>query len=220
MAITNRTSARSAVAAIGIAALLLTGCAATPASQSSPSGKTAAASATPNPDPEPIGSEANGAKPGFVDSVKGAPSVDRPGQKPTADRRAAAPATFVKAAVYPGGISLSADNFARGNVRSHGTGIITGAPYIVFNLTLHNGSATAVDVSQVVVTLKYGPDATAAAPLYDDVPATDFSGEIAPKSSQTSTYAFLLPKNVTTADLYVDVNGDLLPAHFEGVLPQ
>jgi hypothetical protein len=25
---------------------------------------------------------------------------------------------------------------------------------------------------------------------------------------------------VTTADLYVDVNGDLLPAHFAGALPQ
>ena len=105
-------------------------------------------------------------------------------------------------------------------MHSQGTGIITGAPYIVFHLSLNNGSTTTVDVSEVVVTLKYGPDATAAAPLYDDVPATDFTGEIRAGSSQTSTYAFLLPKNVTTADLYVDVNGDLLPAHFEGALPR
>jgi hypothetical protein len=216
----NRKSAWSAACAIGIAALMLTGCAATPALSSSQSGKAAAASAAANPDPEPTGSEKNGAKPGFVDAVDGAPHVDRASQKTAAERLTATPATFTKAANYPGGISLTADDFSRGNVHSQGTGIITGAPYIVFNLSLHNGSKKAVDVGQVVVTLKYGPDATAAAPLYDDVPAKDFSGQIQAGSSQASTYAFLLPKNVTTADLYVDVNGDLLPAHFAGALPQ
>jgi hypothetical protein len=216
----NRKSTRTAALAIGIAALMLTGCAATPALSSSQSGKAAAASAAANPDPEPTGSEKNGAKPGFVDTVDGAPRVDRAGQKKAADRLTATRATFAKAAKYPGGISLTADDFSRGNVHSQGTGIITGAPYIVFKLSLHNGSMKAVDVSQVVVTLKYGPDATAAAPLYDDVPAKDFSGQIQARSSETSTYAFLLPKDVTAADLYVDVNGDLLPAHFEGELPQ
>jgi hypothetical protein len=216
----NRKSVWSAGCAIGIAALMLTGCAVAPALSSSQSGKTLAASHAPNPDPEPTGSEKNGAKPGFVDTVNGAPHVDRANQKTAAQRLTAAPTTFNKAANYPGGISLTADNFSRGNVHSQGTGIITGAPYIVFNLSLHNGSKNAVDVSQVVVTLKYGPDATAAAPLYDDVPAKDFSGQIQAGLSQASTYAFLLPKDVTAADLYVDVNGDLLPAHFEGALPQ
>lgn len=216
----NRKSVWSAACGIGIAALILTGCAIAPASPSSHSDKTVAASPTVNPDPEPTGSEKNGAKPGFVDTVDGAPHVDRADQKKAADRSTATPAKFTKAADYPDGISLTADDFSRGNVHSQGTGIITGAPYIVFNLSLHNDSKKAVDVSQVVVTLKYGPDATAAAPLYDDVPAKDFSGQIRAGSSQTSTYAFLLPKDVTTADLYVDVNGDLLPAHFEGELPQ
>lgn len=201
-----------------VAALILVGCVAVAPVTTDAANKPVGV-ITAHPEPEPTSIVPPSAKTGFVDTSPGAPAVTRTGQKPKSARLGTAPATFGSPAVYPNGISIATASFARGSVTSEGTGIITGAPYIVFEVTLQNGSSTAVDVSQVVVTLKYGAKAEAAAPLYDDVAAADFSGSIAAGKSRTATYAFQLPISVTVADLYVDINGDLLPVHFQGGVP-
>ena len=207
----------STAAAVG-AALLLVGCVAVAPSAisafSKPAGIVNAA-----PTPETTSTVPPSPKAGFVDTSPGAPKVKRAGEKAAGDRIGAPTSTFSTPAGYANGISLAPSKFSRGTITSRGTGIITGAPFIVFQLTLQNGSQATVDVSQVVVTLKYGAKDIAAAPLYDDVTAQDFAGSIAAGQSQTATYAFQIPKNVTSANLYVDVNGNLLPAHFDGTLP-
>jgi len=201
-----------------VAALILAGCVAVAPVTTDTANKPVGV-ITAHPEPEPTSTVPPSAKAGFIDISPGAPAVTRAGQKPKSARLGTAAATFGSTAVYPNGISIATARFARGSVSSKGTGIITGAPYIVFEVTLQNGSSHEVDVSQVVVTLKYGAGAESAAPLYDDVAAADFSGSIAAAESQTATYAFQLPKSVTVADLYVDINGDLLPIHFQGGLP-
>lgn len=206
------------IGSITFVALLLAGCAAVAPTTSDAVSRTVGA-VTASPIPEATSTVPPSAKAGFVDTSSGAPKVTRPGEKVKALRAGAATAAFDTAVVYPDGIAIMTGKFARGVITSKGTGIITGAPYLVLNLTLKNGSRTAVDVSAVVVTLKYGAKSEVAAPLYDDVSATDFFGSIPAGQSQTATYAFQLPKDVKSADLYVDVDGDLLPAHFEGGLP-
>lgn len=201
-----------------VAALILAGCVAVAPVTTDTANKPVGV-ITAHPEPEPTSTVPPSAKAGFVDTSPGAPAVTRAGQRPKSARLGAATVTFGSPAAYPNGISIATARFARGSVSSKGTGIITGSPYIVFEVTLQNGSSNAVDVSQVVVTLKYGAKAEAAAPLYDDVAAADFSGSIATGASRTATYAFQLPKSVTVADLYVDINGDLLPVHFQGVVP-
>jgi hypothetical protein len=201
-----------------LVALLLVGCVGITPSTKDASDKPIGV-ITASPIPEPTSTVPPSAKVGFADTSSGAPKVTRPGEKAKALREGATTVTFSTAASYPDGISITTAKFARGTVSSRGTGVITGAPYLVLKLTLANGSHSTIDVSEVVVTLKYGPKSDAAAPLYDDVAASDFSGSLPAGQSQTATYAFQLPKEINSADLYVDINGSLLPAHFAGTLP-
>lgn len=158
-------------------------------------------------------------KVGFLDKSRGAPVVKRPGEKPLNERAKAPVVPFTDAATFKDGVKLTTGNFARGTVTSEGRGIITGAPYVVLTISLTNDSKKALDLSTVVVTLKYGEEKNVAAPLYDDVTVQDFTGSLAPGSSVSAAYAFQLPTDVSEADLYVDIDGEHAPATFSGVLP-
>jgi hypothetical protein len=77
----------------------------------------------------------------------------------------------------------------------------------IFTLKLSNGSAHPIDVSQIVVGVRYGPNAgQVATPVYDDA-AADFSGTLAPRQSKTARYAFALaqPENASIV-ITVDVD--------------
>lgn len=159
-------------------------------------------------------------KVGFASKEHGAPAVKRKGERPANARVKAAESGFTSTVDYGDGVTISTTDFNRGTVTSRGAGVPTGAPFVVFSVTLQNGSAAPLDLSAVVMTLRYGADEAAAAPLYTDVPARDFSGTVAPGAKASAVYAFQLPHNVTDAALYVDIDGSHAPATFTGSIPK
>lgn len=207
------------VAGVALALTLLVGCSSPAAETASQETSAEAPLSEEEPDRAPTETAKPEAKAAFVDETDGAPQVERPDEVPDENKIPVAPNSFLTAAQYTDGVVLVAGEFSRGTVTSEGRGVITGAPFVVFDLALKNGSDTALDLSAVVVTMKYGPDAVAAAPVYDDVEAKDFSGTVEAGATQTATYAFQVPADVSVTDLYVDVDGTRFPAHFEGELP-
>lgn len=204
----------------GVAALvavtLLAGCASTPRLDASPASESGKAAPTSEPTTPPPGIPHAAA----VTAGTGAPAVHRTGELPDAQKAVAPPAAFSAKASYADGISLSVSGFSRGVIKSHGSGIITGAPYIVFDVSLTNGSAKPLDLSSVVVTLRYGKANTIAAPVYDEVKANDFWGTVKPGASTTADYAFQFPRAESDASLYIDLDGAHKPATFTGSIPE
>jgi hypothetical protein len=209
----------TAVAAL-IGIMLLTGCA-SPTNATAYSANAAAnVAAKRQPTAEPTTPPPGIPHPAAVAPGTGAPVVHRSGELPDAKKQTAAAENFTSKVSYPDGISLEVSGFTRGVIKSHGAGIITGAPYIVFTAKLTNGSKTALDLSSVVATLRYGKAATVAAPVYDEVNANDFWGTVKAGGSSTAVYAFQFPKAQADASLYMDLDGAHKAATFTGSIPQ
>jgi len=212
-------SSRLLVPAIAIcAALALSGCVGTTAR--TPSAHTTPAP-TSSPSPSDSSPKADPAKPGvaYADGSDGAPRIERKNELPKSQRAKAPKASFTSPAVYSDGVTLSASKFERGTVTSKGVGILTGASYVVFTLTVANRGKKPLDLAAVVPTLRYGKNANTAAPLYDDVDVHDFAGTVAPGHTEAARYAFLIPTTTTEAVLYVDTDGTHTAAQFEGAIP-
>ena len=159
--------------------------------------------------------------PAFVDGSTGAPVVQRGDDPaPSPDERQAVDATPLgSAASFPDGLRVEADQVERGVVTSTGSGVVTGASYVVFSVEVHNGTDASVDLSAVVPTLRHGDDAVASAPLYDDVEVADLSGMLEPGADATARYAFVVPEgDVDGAQLFLDLDAAHAPAVFEGTL--
>ncbi|KQV07008.1 DUF4352 domain-containing protein [Leifsonia sp. Root112D2] len=206
------------VASTTLCAIVLTGCVSQGEAAPQPSGAAStpyAGHSSSTPIPEPTSTTRADPSVGFNDTGSGAPVIKRTGEL-SASKRAKAPiANFTTPAVFEDGVAISTSRFSRGTVTSTGTGIVTGAPFIVFTVTLKNGSLKTLDLASVVLTLRYA-DGLVAAPLYTDVPARDFSGTVAPGSTKSAVYAFQVPKPTTKAVLYVDLDGAHTPAEFSG----
>lgn len=216
MKLARRTSIMGTAIATIVGVTLLSGCASTLKLDTSPAAESAKSAPTAEPTTPPPGiPHAAAVAPGA-----GAPVVHRAGELPDAKRAAAAPAPFTSKVSYPDGISVAVSGFTRGVIKSHGSGIITGAPYIVFNVTLTNSSAKPLDVSSVVASLRYGKANTVAAPVYDEVKANDFWGTVKPGASATADYAFQFPTAESDASLYIDLDGAHKAATFTGSIPE
>jgi hypothetical protein len=198
--------------AMAVALFGLTGCVAASHQLGAGGSGTPGAIETPAPSSVP--------RPAYTATKSGAPRITRPGQLPQAQRATAPKAAIGSPAVFTDGVRLTALSFSRGTVTAKGAGIVTGSPYIVFSLSLSNRSSEPLRLDNVVVTLQYGAAGTPAGPLYDDVKVRDFSGVVAPGASTTARYAFMVPRNLAHATLWVDTDGTRMPAEFTGTLPQ
>ncbi|WP_345762197.1 DUF4352 domain-containing protein [Diaminobutyricibacter sp. McL0608] len=205
-----------ATAILGVA--LLSGCAG-PVAQphAGYSGADPKSSTTATPEPSPSGTASP--KQGFVDSSKGAPVVHRAGELPAAKKAAATAATFATKSGYPDGVTLAVSDFARGTTTDQGKGEITGAPFIIIAVTVHNGSTKPLNLAAVVATLKYGSNLVAAPYYGTEAKVGDFYGTLAAGKDQVATYGFQLPKSTNQATLYVDLDGAHQPAAFTGTIP-
>lgn len=145
--------------------------------------------------------------------------VARHGQRPqaraTANRGGFAPTAPVK---YPDGVSVVVTKIARGTEQGQGPGVFKGRPHTAFTLTLTNGTARPLDLTQVVVTTTYGTPPEVAAPVYEDPAAADFSGTVAPGGTATATYVFAVPPaQARTAVTTVDFDDTHAAATFTGL---
>lgn len=112
---------------------------------------------------------------------------------------------------YPDGVSLTVERVGAGVEQGHGPDAFPGRLHTTISISIHNRSARAINLNQVVVTTMYGAaPARVAAPVYVDQPAEDFSGTIQPGGSASATYAFAIPAgqagNVVTMVDFDDVH--------------
>ncbi|MBF4993018.1 hypothetical protein ITX31_02685 [Arthrobacter gandavensis] len=211
---------------LGVTALLLAGCSgnatdATQAPDPGPATSAPAVTADPRPTPEPHESAGPLGGPAFepenAQSADGAPVVLR--SDAAANPVLVEPSSFEGAAVYEDGVVATTSNIRRGTVDDEGIGVVAGAEYIVFTVSVRNGSPNTLDLTAVVPTLLYGEDRVSAAPVYRGVEAFDLTGELEPGAVAEAEYAFQLPAGATDPVLYVDLNGSHSPLVFRGDLP-
>lgn len=159
--------------------------------------------------------------PGFVDNSKVAPVVKRDNEKPAAAKAKAVAGGFgTSPAKYDDGVVVSVGGLRGGVVTATGPGSITGAPFVHMDVTIKNGASKDLAVSSVVVTLRYGGQNIAAAPLYDGADEADFGGTIKAGESQTRGYAFMVPKGTDAGTMFIDIDGAHAPAALSGNLPR
>ena len=159
--------------------------------------------------------------PAYVTTETGAPVVERDGVTAPDDRVAADPAPFGGTVDYADGLTVRTEAVDQGTVTSTGAGVVTGAPFVVFSVTVHNGTDADVDLTSVVPSLRAGSDAVPAAPLYDDVDVADLDSVVAAGDDVTARYAFVVPDDRRDeATLYLDLDGVHAPATFTGSLPR
>ncbi|GAA1354996.1 hypothetical protein GCM10009636_21800 [Arthrobacter koreensis] len=209
---------------VGITALLLAGCSgnSTDAVQApGPAASAQALTADPRPTPEPDESSGPVGGPAFepenAQSADGAPAVLR--SDAAANPVLVEPSSFDGEAVYEDGVVAATSNIRRGTVDEEGIGVVAGAEYIVFTVSVRNGSSDTLDLTAVVPTLTYGEDRVSAAPLYRGVEAFDLTGKLEPGAVTEAEYAFQLPAGATDPVLYIDLNGSHAPLVFSGDLP-
>ncbi|MBF4578192.1 hypothetical protein [Frigoribacterium sp. VKM Ac-2530] len=159
--------------------------------------------------------------PAYVATETGAPAVERDGAEAPEDRVQADAVPFADTVDYPDGLTVTTEAVDQGTVTATGSGVVTGAPYVVFSVTVHNGTDADVDLTSVVPSLRAGSDAVPSAPLYDDVDVSDLDSVVAAGADVTARYAFVVPEDRRDqATLYLDLDGVHAPATFTGSLPR
>ena len=159
--------------------------------------------------------------PAYVTTETGAPAVERDGVAVPDDRVQADVVPFGDSVDYPDGLTVTTEAVDQGTVTATGAGVVTGAPYVVFAVTVHNGTDADVDLTSVVPSLRAGSDAVPSAPLYDDVDVADLDSVVAAGADVTARYAFVVPEDRRDqATLYLDLDGVHAPATFTGSLPR
>lgn len=152
-----------------------------------------------------------------------APAAYRPvvrSGKPARPSVAGAPGRFSAAAPvrYPDGVSVVVDRVARKVEQGAGVGAFPGRRQTLLEMTIRNGSAQALDLTQVVVTTTYGARPRVASPVYDGAAVSDFTGTVPPGGTATATYAFAIPPGqAKTAVTRVDFDGTHAAATFTGM---
>lgn len=147
--------------------------------------------------------------------------VTRRNPAPLVKAKAFAPGTLSRLATvsYPDGVVVRVDAVRNGVENGHGAGVFNARAFTAVTLTVANGSATPVDLNEVVVTATYGSPALVASPVYEDPGAQDFSGIAVPGGSLSATYAFAVPpRDRGSAGLQVDFDSAHDPAVFGGGL--
>lgn len=159
----------------------------------------------PAPLPNPVTSVTKVPRPG----VSAGPSVTAP------------PVGYTQAVAYPDGVSLEIVKVAKGVEQGHGPGDMAGREYVRFTVRLSNGSAKAINLNQVVVTLFYGASRQLAAPVYAfEVDSHDFGGTVEPGASTEAAYAFAIPATeLADVTMAIDFDGTHSLATYRGKVP-
>lgn len=214
--------------------MLLISCSATPSSQGDPSTSSSSSPVDPKPTPDPSESQGPLGGPAYepdnAQAAQGGQAARqdglRTGEAPVVVRSDAVespvpadPAEFDDEASYADGVTAATSDFRRGVVQGEGQGVVAGAEYVVFKVSVSNGSPQDLDLQSVVPALVYGDDRIPAAPLYGEVTVSDLTGTLTPGESAEGTYAFLIPASATNPVLYLDLNGTHQPLVFRGDLP-
>ncbi len=171
--------------------------------------------------PEQAGNAGNAATPLDPEAPSQYRPVVRNGKRPSPSV-AAPPGGFSKAepVKYPDGVSVRVDHVERSVERGEGPGVFPGRPQTAVSMTLTNGSARAIDLTQVVVTTTYGIRPRVASPVYTHPAAGDFYGVVQPGGTATATYVFAIPpgqaKTVRTMVDFDDVHAAAAITGFGG----
>ncbi len=207
-----RTGLRTAAGACAL--VLLSGCAAASnADRTSDAVVDAGASAVEAPEQGPDGHYAD---PEAPETYRPVARSGQPG-KPTVN---AAAGRFSSSAPvrYPDGISVTVDSVTRRIEQGSGPGVFPGRRQTAITLTITNGTARPLDLTQVVVTTTYGVRPRVAAPVYDHPSAADFAAVVPAGGAATATYVFAIPpgqaKNAVTR---VDFDAVHAAATFTGL---
>jgi hypothetical protein len=144
--------------------------------------------------------------------------VTRNGKKPNptvnAKKGGLAEAAVVK---YSDGVWLRIDRLRHGVEQEHGPGSFPERPNTAISLSLHNGSSSTIDLTQVVVTATYGSPARVASAVYEDPAAQDFRSRVQPGGSASATYVFAIPpEQLDNVGLTVDFDGIHIATTFAG----
>jgi hypothetical protein len=212
-----------AVAVVALGTLLVLGACTSHRSESSAGSETSAGSAStsgPSAGPTvPAKSASPAPAPRSQPAAQSAHTrkVSRSGQplRPTISA-AAAPFDGAAKVSYPDGVTVKINSITQGSVEGSGPGTI-GGPKTTFDLVFTNDSDKPVDMSQVVVTVAYGPRHLQARPVYDAAGQSDFAGNIKPGKSAHATYAFSIPvASLDDVTMWVDFDGLHTSAVFTG----
>ncbi len=148
-----------------------------------------------------------------------APATHSPAQRPSvtgAPTVTGAPATFGGTVTYPDGLTVSVASAKSAAMSGTGPGAFPGAPLVIIDVVVHNGSAAPIDLDHSLVSLEAGTPRRIGR-AFGSEGAVDLSGILAPGADQKATYVFGVP----TADqadlhLYVDLDGIHTIAEFTG----
>ena len=200
-----------------VAVLLLHGGGGAPGTTSATS--SAAARATALPWPGSASPTSPSVSPTPITEPSAAMVVARPGVPASARTVAGSTAAFTAPASWADGASVRVTKAHQQVTSGSGPGTLAGQPQTVFSLELIDGASAPLDVSNVVVQARYGPNRALAAPLYDDT-TVDFGGTVRPGGKATAVYSFAIPADrLGDVLLSVDVDGRHFPAVFSGRVP-
>lgn len=213
---TRRTGSAALLLALALAAPSLTACSSGPVPAAATATSTGTATAHPDDD-TPTGTASRGADP----LVTSTGQVTRGSSAPAPSVTAPAGAlrgTSAVALSYPDGVKVSLDKVTRGTTVANGPGTFNGLSYLALTLQVTNGARAALDLNQVVVSLRYGSPQRMAQAVYQQG-ATDFTGSLPSGGTGTATYLFTEPQPASaSAQLVVDLDGTHTPATFSGKL--
>lgn len=212
----RRTGSVALLLALAVAAPSLGACSS--ATTTAAPATTSTGSATAHPDDDtPTGTASRGADPLVTSTAQVTRGSAAPAPSVTAPA-AALRGTSAVALSYPDGVKVSLDKVVRGTTVANGPGTFNGLPYLALTLQVTNGGKTALDLNQVVVSLRYGSPQRSAQPVYQQG-ASDFRGSLPSGGSGTATYLFTQPQPASaSAQLVVDLDGTHTPATFSGKL--
>lgn len=144
--------------------------------------------------------------------------VERPGAPPPAQRLAAPAVAFDQPAAYPDGLSVRVRSTTSSVTTATGAGATADQPITTLVLEVSNSTSAPVDLTGVVVTAAYGPDASPADPVYGGQ-EQDVTGVLAIGSRAEGTYSFAIPPQARRdVTLRMDLDGRHLPAVWRGAV--
>ncbi len=94
---------------------------------------------------------------------------------------------------YPDGVVVKISRIAQSTESGSGPGVFPGRPNTTMSLQLKNGTSGPLDLTQVVVSARYGKPARLAPAVYNGPSAKDFAGTLAAGETASASYVFSVP---------------------------